>query len=477
MTIDDSWTNFYSGSPLNRFAWLRHSSPFLNHTISNPSTRWIIFNDNSILVTVATDAHSDVTSKETEKEKVTALGYLRTEDIRDVLGEEPYFGFGNEREPESGTSRKSAENDPLAGARLQGPTAVFLGILEPGGANEASLPTVHDHDHGHDSTTDVNDYGIKGTPYFAIDFAQVPIADRLGQGLERDRIDEILANSGKAVGKKFKLVDFRIATGVFGQVESSLFAQARSIIDWNARNKFCPGCGTKQYSLWGGWKLACRSTLGSADLPTASANEACLSSNGLHNFAFPRTDPVIIIAVLSEDGSKILLGRGKRYPPNLYSTIGGFVESGESFEDAVKREIWEECGLRVWNVRYHSSQPWPYPANLMVGYYCTANSQARVRTDLDNELVDAKWYTKGEVQAVLAHSGGAVITKKENPWFEAGKDEPHDHGSGKEPAALSATIITTTTSTDQGDSQPAFRVPPRTAVGGVLISDWAFDRV
>ncbi|KAF8663641.1 hypothetical protein AX16_000908 [Volvariella volvacea WC 439] len=113
-----------------------------------------------------------------------------------------------------------------------------------------------------------------------------------------------------------------------------------------------------------------------------------------------------------------------------------------------------------------------YPANLMVGYYCTANSQARVRTDLDNELVDAKWYTK-EIQAVLAHSGGAVITKRENPWFEAGKD---DHVNEKEQAAPSATIITTT-SPNQDDSQPAFRVPPRTAVGGVLISDWAFDRV
>ncbi|KAG1798332.1 NUDIX hydrolase domain-like protein [Suillus subaureus] len=89
---------------------------------------------------------------------------------------------------------------------------------------------------------------------------------------------------------------------------------------------------------------------------------------------------------IDESGEKVLLGRNKKFPGKFYSALAGFIEPGESFEDAVKREMWEEAGVKVWNVRYHSGQPWPYPANLMVGYYATADSSAPIRTDLDNEL-------------------------------------------------------------------------------------------
>jgi NAD+ diphosphatase len=90
--------------------------------------------------------------------------------------------------------------------------------------------------------------------------------------------------------------------------------------------------------------------------------------------------------VMNEARDKVILGRNKRFPPKFYSALAGFVEPGETYEDAVRREMWEEAGVKVWNVQYHSGQPWPFPANLMLGFYATADSSKPIRTDLDNEL-------------------------------------------------------------------------------------------
>lgn len=163
---------------------------------------------------------------------------------------------------------------------------------------------------------------------------------------------------------------------------------------------------------------------------------------------------MVITAVIDETGDRILLGRNRKFPSGFFSTLAGFVEPAESFEDAVKREIWEESGVRVHDVKYHSSQPWPYPANLMVGCYAFADSSQTIRTDLDNELSEARWFTRGEVRAALAHPQGTVIRRGEYKQLDdnATEERPPDK-------------------TD-GDSPP-FRVPPRTAIAGVLISDWA----
>jgi len=114
------------------------------------------------------------------------------------------------------------------------------------------------------------------------------------------------------------------------------------------------------------------------------------------------------------------------------------------FEDSIKRELWEEAGVKVWDIKYHSSQPWPFPANLMVGFYATASETQRLRIDLDNELTDARWFTREEIIAVLNHPQG--------------------------------TNLGPTSTSQPGEHDPPFRVPPKTAIAGVLISDWANGR-
>ena len=128
----------------------------------------------------------------------------------------------------------------------------------------------------------------------------------------------------------------------------------------------------------------------------------CATRKGISNVSFPRTDPTVIMAVLSPDSKRVLLGRQKRWPPFWYSTLAGFVEPAESVEEAVRREVWEESGVRVGRVVVHSTQPWPYPANLMIGAVAQAiEGGEEVKLDHDPELEDAKWVEQDVVREAL----------------------------------------------------------------------------
>ncbi|GAB1518902.1 NADH pyrophosphatase [Rhizoctonia solani] len=328
-------------------------------------------------------------------------------ELRTVLGEEPLFGQGQH------PGEIAAEDiKVLQSARWRGPNLVFLGVEEP--SAELSTPK-HPED-------------VRGTPYFALDATDISTDDFFG----------VLSVSES---QRLEFAEPRSATA-----KLSSFA-----------------CGSRTYPLWAGWKLSCTSVLPWAE---NQGKPPCPSSSGLNNYMHPRTDAVVITAVLDETGDRILLGRNKKFPSAFYSTLAGFLEPGESFEDAVKREIWEESGVRVHAVRYHSGQPWPYPANLMIGCYASADSSQTIRTDLDNELEDAKWFTREEVLAVLAHPDGTNIRRREYKNF----DEAQDH------SAKSATAAGSIDPQPLND-QPPFRVPPRSAIAGVLISQWAKGEV
>lgn len=172
---------------------------------------------------------------------------------------------------------------------------------------------------------------------------------------------------------------------------------------------------------------------------------------------------------IDETGEKVLLGRNAKYPGMFYSALAGFLEPGESFEDAVVREMWEEAGVRVWDVKYHSGQPWPYPSNLMVGFYAHADSTKPIRTDLDNELVDARWYTRQEVLYVLNHPAGTRFTRtdvKKMTEITEGKQDDSQPSPASVPPEAART---------EGD--PPFRLPPATTIAGVLIRDWADGKI
>ncbi|KAI8901391.1 NTP pyrophosphatase [Globomyces pollinis-pini] len=168
--------------------------------------------------------------------------------------------------------------------------------------------------------------------------------------------------------------------------EAAILAQARSMLDWNQRYYYCSGCGSKTESQDVGYKRQC-------------VNEKCVSQNSTQNYAHPRTDAVVISVVISPCGNKILLGRKPNWGATTYSCLAGFVEPGESLEEAVRREVYEEAGVVVSNVTYHSSQPWPFPSNLMFG--CISQATTTDIKFFDDELEDAKWFDYQTVQSAL----------------------------------------------------------------------------
>ncbi|KAG9101037.1 nucleolar DEAD-box protein required for synthesis of 60S ribosomal subunit [Ceratobasidium sp. 370] len=322
------------------------NATFVSAALQSPQTRCVVFKAGEPLVSVQTEGG------------LKTLAKLPTDDLRPVLGDEPFFGQGQNPGEHALGDTKSLES-----ARLRGPNLVFLGVQEP--EHNASLPSTEFR-----NPTRAED--IHGTAYFALDATDVPLDDLLSR-VSAQRLE---------------------------------FAEPRS--------------ATAKWSA----------------------------------FAF-------------------------------YSTLAGFLEPGESFEDAVKREIWEESGVRVHAVRYHSGQPWPYPANLMIGCYATANSSQPIRTDLDNELegrhwlfrsralgltnvcrasLDARWFTREEVLAVLAHPEGTNIRRREYKNFDEAQDRSTKAAAAGTEAQASSDL-------------PAFRVPPKSAIAGVLISQWARGEV
>jgi NAD+ diphosphatase len=168
-----------------------------------------------------------------------------------------------------------------------------------------------------------------------------------------------------------------LLSGHLPQNELSRFAQARSLVHWHESHGFCATCGTATVMADAGYRRRC---------------PACQADH------FPRTDPVVIMAIT--DGDHMLLGRQAAWTPGMYSALAGFMEPGETIEQAVRRETWEEAGVKVGAVHYVASQPWPFPASLMIGVVGRALERA-LNVD-GNELEDARWFAKDEVKLMLA---------------------------------------------------------------------------
>ncbi len=171
-------------------------------------------------------------------------------------------------------------------------------------------------------------------------------------------------------------IDLRMVGAKMARHEGGMLAYARGMLTWHRRHRFCGQCGSPTVSQDGGHVRTC-------------TNAACKLDQ------FPRTDPAVIMLVTR--GDHCLLGSNPRFPPGMYSTLAGFVEPGETLEAAVAREVFEEAGAAVHNVRYHSSQPWPFPTSLMLGFYAEAESDAlTVNTE---ELRDARWFQRDWIRA------------------------------------------------------------------------------
>ncbi len=171
-------------------------------------------------------------------------------------------------------------------------------------------------------------------------------------------------------------IDLRRAAARWPPLESTAFAQARAVLHWHARHRYCGDCGGELGYVRGGWLGRCPD---------------CGSEH------YPRTDQAIIAAVT--DGERLLLGRQANWAPNRWSVLAGFVEPGESLEQTVAREVLEESGVRVRSCQYLASQPWPFPSSLMLGFIAHAEPDPPVTGD---ELEDARWFDRDSVRAGLS---------------------------------------------------------------------------
>jgi NAD+ diphosphatase len=197
-------------------------------------------------------------------------------------------------------------------------------------------------------------------------------APRFGFGLDPDSVEQLKARDD------LKIADLR-TIAVYGMVaEEHLppLAEAKALLGWHARHRFCSNCGAPTKMIQGGWRRDCPSC-------------------GVEHF--PRTDPVVIMLAIS--GDRCVLGRSRRFAPTMWSCLAGFAEPGETIEEAVRREVLEEAGIMCGRVSYFASQPWPFPSSLMIGCHAEALSDTLV-VDRE-ELEDARWFDREELASML----------------------------------------------------------------------------
>ncbi len=209
-------------------------------------------------------------------------------------------------------------------------------------------------------------------------FAVEP-AEAIFLGIEEGHGRFALAIDGaaaEAAGETVADIRSLASEGRLAPDEQGLVAQARSLVHWHRHHGFCSVCGGRTRIAEGGYR------------------RDCTSCDAVH---FPRTDPVAIMLVV--DGERCVLGRQARFTAGMYSCLAGFIEPGETIEDAVRREVREESHIRVGRVRYMASQPWPFPASLMIGCLAEALTE-EVRRD-DAELEDCRWFPREEVRQML----------------------------------------------------------------------------
>ncbi len=433
--------NYFSGSKLNRLSFLRTNYDFLNLALKHKSTRFIIFRDRKPAVKYIKDNESTSDLKKYENQKKGKLQFFNYETVKTIIGD-PFIKDEEVMIKEWDSS-------------IYKPILVFMGIDEEVKDKELSISYKNEK----------ANIDYIGRAYFALDISDVskgeiieevsdvPIKDSSIEVIEKKNSElenhsedfefsydyKLQFDNGKQIDEEIsKLLENFNGNGIefspvgyqnllLDQNDAALFSHGIIYIDWNTRNKFCSGCGSRQMSINGGNKLICPSTdqaktfltikdekIGLVKIPRRKPGKDCPTRGVLTNTHFPRTDVVIIVATINSTGDKLLLARNKRFPKKfkLYSCVAGFIEPGESIEDATRREIWEETGVVASKVVIHSTQPWPFPANLMLG--CIAQTDGsndgkeEILLEHDTELLDAKWFDFDVVKKALLISKNAT---------------------------------------------------------------------
>jgi NAD+ diphosphatase len=183
------------------------------------------------------------------------------------------------------------------------------------------------------------------------------------------------AKHGRLAGLGY-FCEARTAAQMVSDKHAALIAQAKALIDWHQRHGFCPRCGARTKMVDAGYRRLCG------------------ECNSEH---FPRVDPVVIM--LATNGDACLVGRGKQFPGGMFSALAGFIEPGETIEEAVQRELMEEASLKVGEVAYYATQPWPFPSSLMIG--CFAQADSRDAKADENELAEVRWIERNLARELI----------------------------------------------------------------------------
>lgn len=347
----DGHNAYFSNGPITRLSFMRLDNELLDKASTHKSAKYLTFEELNPL--------------RTQKGN---LAYATYEDVANEIGR-PYA---------QDEKTQIAQFDPST----HHPTLVFLGLDLDREEQRRAGGTAVDS-----SGVQLGNYF--GVPYFALDVTSdhyAGVRDRLSSaGLDHPRTR----------------IDLNLDPG-----ESAIYSHARSLLDWNLRNRFCSSCGGRTLSTHGGAKVICPPS--DNGVPRA---RGCPTRIGLHNQAFARTDPTVVVAPISADAKRVLLGRGRHWPTNYFSCLSGFVEPGESIETAARREVYEETGVRIDRVQIHSSQPWPYPSTMLIGAMGQCVDGGEDITYPETELAEAKWFELSQVEHALNHGA--------NPMWEA----------------------------------------------------------
>lgn len=348
---NEVWTP-YSGNALNRLSFLREDQAFLHQAFHSPDARFLPFKEFNPLLSTR-----------------SRLEWLSADQLGPALLGDPY---------KKSLKEVAADWDPERDASgCSHAQIVFLGVDESARGRYS----------GH------KDY--PGSPRFAVDVttyeqALPPLRTALESFYGTISQQSSLGFESTYLGLTFA-----------DPLEFSIVAEGRILLDWINRVRFCAGCGKRNLSVWGGFKLLCSASLQGA--------QTCPSEGKITYLSFPRTDCCVIVAIVSHDGNDVLIARGKRFRGNMYSCLAGFLEGGESIEDCVRREAFEEAGVKVGNVKMLASQPWPFPSNLMIG--CLAEvadadpASHRLVLEHDKELADAKWVSREDLKKLCRGEG------------------------------------------------------------------------
>ncbi|KAJ1983461.1 NADH pyrophosphatase [Dimargaris verticillata] len=364
-SFEDAGAGSFSGYMLNRLGPQRTNTPLLAQLFASPKANFIIFQGDQLLVTAT---------------QPRALGYLGAREILECA-------------PNPFTLSDPPINSP-------GLEWVFLGIDKVPQPNSTQATEMAPPD----QTLPYDQY----PSYWVVDISLKASAPDSPAHALAQKVEATVATNDT------QLAPLQRAAFGLSIKEGAILAQAVTMVDWNRKNRFCPGCGRPTVSSDAGYKRNCvTEPAGSVD-PTAHLRPPCVNRHGVHNSMYPRTDPAVIACVTSSDGNRVLLGRKKSFPKRWYTCVAGFIEPGESMEDAVRREVQEETGIRVGPVMYYASQPWqPFPNQLMLG--CIAQAVIDDIAVEDDELEDVQWFTREQAVAAVNRAKASLATSPSSP--------------------------------------------------------------